>query len=206
MKIKNLIVICVVLLVLIVGAITIISLNSREADEPELVDIEAEEDETIEVTIVNSTGKDIKTLYIFQDDNEEYIDEDGDQKWVELLDNKSIGKGDTEEAVIETNGGDGAWDFRIITDDGEYELNEVLGKDFVYNGATIEFVIKDGHLDVVDDGLTEEDVEEQEDEEDDEENQDNQENSEDEEDNNTEENPESEDSTGNEENTENNEE
>ena len=107
----------------------------------------------------------INTLYIFQEDNDDYVDAEGNQKWVELIDNKSFAIGDEETAMIERveNGGD--WDFKVETDDGEYEMKETLGEDFIYDNATLEFIIVDGYLDVVDDGLTAEDVLEEDDEE-----------------------------------------
>ena len=44
-------------------------------------------------------------------------------------------------------------------------MKETLGEDFIYDNATLEFIIVDGYLDVVDDGLTAEDVLEEDDEE-----------------------------------------
>ena len=167
MKIKGLIIVCVILIAVLFGAIIIISHNATEPVDEEAVEIEEveEELEDIEVLIKNSTGKKINTLYIFQDDNDDYVDAEGNQKWVELIDNKSFAIGDEETAMIERveNGGD--WDFKVETDDGEYEMKETLGEDFIYDNATLEFIIVDGYLDVVDDGLTAEDVLEEDDEE-----------------------------------------
>ena len=167
MKIKGLIIVCVILIAVLFGAIIIISHNATEPVDEEAVEIEEveEELEDIEVLIKNSTGKKINTLYIFQEDNDDYVDAEGNQKWVELIDNKSFAIGDEETAMIERVENGGNWDFKVETDDGDYVMKETLGEDFIYDNATLEFIIVDGYLDVVDDGLTAEDVLEEDDEE-----------------------------------------
>ncbi len=167
MKIKGLIIVCVILIAVLLGAIIIISHNATESVDEEAVEIEEveEELEDFEVLIKNSTGKKINTLYIFQENNDDYVDAEGTQKWVELIDNKSFAIGDEETAMIERVENGGNWDFKVETDDGDYVMKETLGEDFIYDNATLEFIIVDGYLDVVDDGLTAEDVLEEDDEE-----------------------------------------
>ncbi|MCR5186372.1 MAG: hypothetical protein K6D97_04570 [Clostridia bacterium] len=190
MKIKNLIIVCIILIVVLFGAIMFISRNAAQPTDEEAVDVEEIEEELgdIEVLIKNSTGKKINTLYMYQDGNEEYIDEDGNQKWIELIDNKTFDVDEEGKATIERIEQGGDWDFKIETDDGEYEMKETLGEDFVYDNATLNFIIVDGHLDVVDDGSTADDFVDEDDEEEQEQEQediDDEENTGDEEESNT---------------------
>ena len=158
MKIKSLILVCMILLLVLFGAIVYISHNATEPIEDKELIVEDEEIgdtediKDIEVLIKNSTGMKIKTLYIFQEDNDNYIDDDGNQKWIELIDNKSFDIDDEETAIIEQVEQGGTWDFKIETTEGDYEMKETLGESFVYDGATLEFIVKDGYLDIVEEG------------------------------------------------------
>lgn len=155
MKIKKLIIGCVIIGCILLCIIFMISKKqsykdnlsgtietSNEATE-EVIDEEG--NEGVSLTISNATGKTINEVYFYGNEK----DESENMIGVCVLD-EPLSDGEYREITIDNYDEDIQWDITAVIDDNELEMDYTVGSDFIYDGSVIIFGLQDNQLMIID--------------------------------------------------------
>ena len=121
--------------------------KANNVDVPEMEEGLSNE-EIVNITIENCTGHKMNSFYVSQPENEEYLDEDGNKTWYDILEGDSVEEGETFNISLENGSAENLWEFMVENDEGEFETNGSLTPKVIYDGATVKVYIVDSYLGV----------------------------------------------------------